>query len=207
MAAAIPTQIPPRALAYRLETGPSGLTFNPAAGLVTWTPTEVQGPSSYNVIVRATEVGGTQSSTLAFSIVVNETNEAPTLAPIPDRTLTEGTLVSFVNSASDTDLPAQNLRFSLDPGAPPEASVDPQSGVFTWPIGGDVGPSTNRITVRVTDDASTPRPPPARSPWSSWPSRGSSSTKSCTVRPQPAPSSSNSTTVPPTRPGVSTAGD
>ena len=37
--------------------------------------------------------------------------------------------------------------------APPGASVDPQSGVFLWAIGEDAGPSTNRITVRVTDDA------------------------------------------------------
>lgn len=144
---------PARAVSYRLESGPPGLTLDPGTGQVIWTPVEAQGPNSYNVVIRATEIGGTQASTLSFAIVVNEVNEPPTLAAIADRTLAEGTVFSFINSAADTDLPRQTLRFSLDPDAPPGASIDPQSGLFLWAIGEDAGPSTNRITVRVADDA------------------------------------------------------
>lgn len=144
---------PPSAIRYSLETGPSGLELDPNTGRLTWTPDETQGPNSYNVVVRATEVGGALSSTLALSIVVNEVNQAPTLAPIADRIVAEGTVIVIANTASDADLPPQRLSFSLDPGAPEGASIDPQSGIFRWPIGEDVGPSTNTITVRVTDDA------------------------------------------------------
>lgn len=145
---------PPQPLTYAIETGPPGLALNSTTGLLTWTPTELQGPSSYNVVVRATESAGARlSNTLTFSIVVNERNAAPTLDAIPDFVVGEGAFLSHTNRAADTDLPAQKLSFSLEPGAPAGASIDPQSGVFTWPIGGDVGPSTNQITVRVTDDA------------------------------------------------------
>jgi hypothetical protein len=144
---------PPRPVTYLLESGPSGLRVDAATGVLTWTPTEEQGPNSYNVVVRASEVGGTLSATLAFSIVVNEKNQAPTLAPIPDWLVSEGALLVFTNTATDADLPPQRLAFTLAPGAPPAASIDAASGVFTWPIGEDVGPSTNQITVRVTDDA------------------------------------------------------
>jgi hypothetical protein len=42
------------------------------------------------------------------------------------------------------------LTFSLDPGAPPGALIDPTSGRFTWtPQDSDVG--TNVITIRLTD--------------------------------------------------------
>ncbi|MBM3881392.1 MAG: hypothetical protein FJ387_16980, partial [Verrucomicrobia bacterium] len=145
---------PPRSVRYTIEAGPSGLAVDALTGLVTWTPTEDQGPNSYNVVVRATESGGGGLSTsFAFSIVVSEKNEPPQLAPIPDVTVGEGAVLTFTSVATDADRPAQQLSFSLEPGAPPGASVDPQSGVFNWPIGVDVPPSTNRITIRVTDDA------------------------------------------------------
>ncbi|MFN0068624.1 MAG: lamin tail domain-containing protein [Limisphaerales bacterium] len=148
---------PPKALTYSLDAGPSGLALNPATGDLTWTPTEAQGPGSYNVIARATEAGaGGLSGTRAFSIVVTERNTAPTLDAVPEFTVPDGTLVTFTNRAADVDLPAQKLAFTLDPGAPAGAAVDPQTGVFTWPVPVDAPAGTNTITVRVTDDALQP---------------------------------------------------
>jgi hypothetical protein len=44
------------------------------------------------------------------------------------------------------------LTFSLDPGIPPGLAIDPLTGRLTWtPTAGQV-PSTNLITVRVTDN-------------------------------------------------------
>lgn len=148
---------PPKAVTYALVSGPPGLAVNPATGLLTWTPNEDQGPGSYLVTVSATEVGpGGLTGTLAFSIVVNEKNTAPTLEPIPDFTVADGSLVIFTNVAADVDRPAQKLTFTLDPGAPADASVDAQTGVFTWPVPVDQPAGTNAITVRVTDDGPAP---------------------------------------------------
>lgn len=150
---AIDPDTPPRTVTFALEQGPPRLALDPATGRVTWTPREQEGPNSYNVVVRASEVGGTRSSTLAFSIVVNEVNQAPSLPAIPGFAVAEGTTLTFTNQAWDVDLPRQKLAFRLLPGAPAGATVDPQTGVFAWPVGADAGPSTNAFTIEVTDDA------------------------------------------------------
>src|SRR6185369_4853087 len=60
------------------------------------------------------------------------------------------------NTATDPDQPANTLTFSLEPGAPFGASINPTNGVFTWTPTEAQGPSTNLISVRVTDDGSPP---------------------------------------------------
>ena len=56
---------------------------------------------------------------------------APVLAAIGPQTVAEETLLTFTATATDSDLPAQPLTFSLA-DAPAGASIDPASGVFTW---------------------------------------------------------------------------
>jgi len=54
-----------------------------------------------------------------------------------------GVLLTFTNSASDSDLPTNTLTFTLQPGAPAGANVTPSSGVFSWQTGdADAGTST-----------------------------------------------------------------
>ncbi len=80
-------------------------------------------------------------------------NHAPDLASIGNRSVDEGSTLSFTATATDTDA-GQHLSFSLDPGAPAGASIDPTSGIFTWtPLDGTATSSFN-VTVRVTDDGS-----------------------------------------------------
>ena len=78
-------------------------------------------------------------------------NQPPVLMPIPDATGAAGALLTFSASASDSDVPPQSLTFSLDPGAPPGATIDPFSGDFAWNIPLDFS-GTAPITVRVTDN-------------------------------------------------------
>lgn len=148
---------PPKALAYSILSGPSGLQIHPTSGLVSWTPMELQGPNSYSVQVEAREVDGMQFALLTFSIVVNESNLPPVLEALPDLLAAEGETISFSCGATDPDLPAQKLTFSLGPSAPTGATIDPDTGRFTWAIGTDAGPSTNVISVRVVDDGVQPR--------------------------------------------------
>jgi hypothetical protein len=62
----------------------------------------------------------------------------------------EGNTLAFTNAASDPDSDA--LTFSLDPGAPANASINPTNGIFSWTPTEAQGPATNSITVRVTDN-------------------------------------------------------
>jgi hypothetical protein len=83
-------------------------------------------------------------------------NQAPVLAAISNRTVTAGALLTFTSSASDADFPPNALAFSLDPGAPVGATVEASSGRFSWTAPQTALPTTNSITVRVTDNGSPP---------------------------------------------------
>jgi hypothetical protein len=87
-----------------------------------------------------------------FSIVppVNPSNYPPVLAAIADCTVYAGCVLAVSNSASDPDVPAHALTFSLDPGAPPGATIDPASGMLSWAVPAAYANTTNTITVRVT---------------------------------------------------------
>jgi hypothetical protein len=149
---------PAQTLTYSLDpTPPAGVTINTNDGTVTWTPTEAQGPGTYFITVRVTDNGEpvlTDSTT--FSVMVNEVNTAPVLAVIPNQTNAPNTTVAFTASATDSDLPAQALTYTLDPGAPAGATIDASSGAFSWmPTNSHAG-TTNTITVRATDNGSPP---------------------------------------------------
>jgi len=148
--------IPAQVLTYQLAAGaPSGCTINPTNGVLSWTPTEAQGPSTNTVTVIVSDNGSpAQTAAETFLIIVNEVNLAPVLAPIADRTAHEGETVTLKASATDDDLPAQSLAFSLDPGAPANASIDSTSGLFTWIAGQN--PGTNNVVIRVTDSGVPP---------------------------------------------------
>jgi hypothetical protein len=92
----------------------------------------------------------TLAATNRFTVVVTKGNNAPVLGPLADRTVMEGTLLTVSATATDPDMPAQTLTFSLGVGAPSTAAITPE-GVFTWTPTDSDGPGTNRITIVVTD--------------------------------------------------------
>jgi hypothetical protein len=60
--------------------------------------------------------------------------------------------LAFTATAADPDTPSNTLTFSLDPGAPAGATIDANSGEFTWTPSETQGPGTYNLTVRVSDD-------------------------------------------------------
>ena len=87
-----------------------------------------------------------------FSIVppVSPAIDPPVLAAIADCVIHAGCVLALTNSATDPDVPAHALSFSLDPGAPPGVTIDPASGLLSWPVPAAYANTTNTITVRVT---------------------------------------------------------
>jgi hypothetical protein len=84
---------------------------------------------------------------------VNEVNTTPSLAAIENKTVQEEVSLTFTVTATDSDLPAQKLAFSLEAGAPAGAAITSE-GVFSWTPAEAQGPSTNTVTVKVTDNGS-----------------------------------------------------
>src|SRR5213079_1117070 len=144
--------LPANTLTFSLMSAPAGVNLNPSSGVLTWTPTEAQGPSTNLITVRVIDNGAPPSSdTRSFTVVVTEANSAPVLTVPPDQTVTELSTLTVTNTASDADLPANTLTFSLV-SAPAGVNLDSSSGVLSWTPTEAQGPSTNVITVKVTDN-------------------------------------------------------
>jgi imidazole glycerol phosphate synthase subunit HisF len=99
--------------------------------------------------------GGSGSDTVTLTAAAPPTNQPPVLGALGDRTVNEGGLVAFTVTASDPDVPAQRMTFSLEPGAPLGASIDPVSGAFSF-LPQD-GPELYHVAIRVTDNGSPPQ--------------------------------------------------
>ena len=145
---------PANTLTYSLDAGaPTGANIDPVTGEFTWTPSEAQGPGAYDVTVRVTDDGTPNLDDFeTIEITVGEFNLPPELAAIGDKSVDEGVELTFTASATDPDTPTNALIYSLDAGAPVGASIDPNSGIFTWTPSETQGPGTFNFTVRVTDD-------------------------------------------------------
>jgi hypothetical protein len=145
--------LPANTLSYELVSGPAGVAVDPTTGVLTWIPTEDQGPSTNAVTVKVTDDGEPAlSHTNSFNVIVGEVNSAPILMVPPNQTIDELSKLVLTNTAVDVDIPTNTLIFSLDPGSPAGAEIDPTTGVFTWTPTPNQVRSTNIVTVRVTDD-------------------------------------------------------
>ena len=155
-ATATDADLPANTRTFSLDAGaPTGATINATTGVFSWTPTESQGGGSYNVTVRVTDNGSPALSDFeTISITVNEVNVAPVLAAIGNKSVNEGSLLTFTATATDADLPANTRTFSLDAGAPTGATINATTGVFSWTPNASQGPTTYNVTVRVTDNGS-----------------------------------------------------
>ncbi|MDH5641357.1 MAG: putative Ig domain-containing protein, partial [Nitrospira sp.] len=143
---------PLQTLVYSATGLPLGATFDAITREFVWTPTENQGPGSYAVTFTVTD--GVVSTSETITISVNEVNVAPVLAPIGNKTVNEGELLSFTVSASDVDVPTQLLTFSAA-GLPAGATFDVTTGLFAWTPTENQGPGSYAVTFSVTDGALT----------------------------------------------------
>ena len=139
-------------ISYSISGGSqSGMSLNSSTGAFSWTPTEAQGQGSYPFTFRVTDNGTpVLYDEESITITVNEVNVAPVLAAIGAQTVDELTALSFTATATDADLPANTLTFSLI-GAPAGATIT-AGGAFSWTPTEAQGPNDYTFKVRVTDN-------------------------------------------------------
>jgi autotransporter-associated beta strand protein len=82
--------------------------------------------------------------------VLYPANRPPVLAPVANATITAGQTLLLTNTATDADVPAQTLTFSLA-ASPTGATINTTNGLITWRPAIAQAPFTNRFTVVVTD--------------------------------------------------------
>ncbi|MCC5806934.1 MAG: carboxypeptidase regulatory-like domain-containing protein [Opitutales bacterium] len=157
VAASDPDQ-PAQTLTHTLEGDiPPAMTINPSTGRITWQTTETHGGTEWYITVRVTDDGWPSlSAEETFRLTVLEVNHPPTVLPISAQRVHQDETVAFVIAANDPDIPANQLIFSLDAGAPAGTAINPASGLFIWTPSRDVPVATYPVTVRVTDDGEPP---------------------------------------------------
>ncbi|NNC75975.1 MAG: tandem-95 repeat protein, partial [Acidimicrobiia bacterium] len=142
--------LPANTLVFSLSGAPTGATIS-AGGVFGWIPTEAQGPGSYTFDVIVTDDGTpNQEDRETITVTVAEQNSPPVLAPIGDRVVDEATLLAFVATAVDSDVPVDLLAFSLV-GAPAAATIDPVVGAFAWTPAESDGPGAYSFDIVVND--------------------------------------------------------
>jgi hypothetical protein len=141
------------ALTWQLQSGaPAGVALSPG-GLLTWTPTAAQNNTAAVIQVTVTDNGVPPlSATASIALKVHSPNHAPSLANVSNVGASVLTTVTVNASATDSDGASQLLTYSLDPGAPQGARINPVTGAFHWSPNRSQANSVNAITIRVTDN-------------------------------------------------------
>ncbi len=153
--------LPANAMMFELVSGPPGLALNPTTGVITWIPTEEQGPGKYTVTVKVTDTNPDAitdkdlSTTGSFQVTVNEVNSPPALTVPVNQTVDELVALNVKATAVDGDLPPNSaFVFGLVNG-PPGLTVN-ANGEILWTPTEAQGPGEYTVALKVTDNGVPP---------------------------------------------------
>lgn len=136
-------------LTFSLNKFPTDMVIDPAAGEITWNPTNDQVGLNNVAVVVSDGNGG--SDTQSFSIDVTNMNDPPTITSNPVKTAVEDQQYIYDVEAEDIDI-GDMLSYGLD-SSPGGMTIDTNSGIITWkPTNEDVG--VIPISVKVVDSGS-----------------------------------------------------
>jgi hypothetical protein len=149
---------PPLPLTFALVNQPanvSGATnvmaIDPVTGVITWTPSEAQGPSTNSIGVSVSN--GAYSVTNIFTIVVEESNLPPVLSFIPNQlVIMPGGKLRVDNHATDPDIPINALGYTLTSTVTGTnvPNID-TNGIITWTPTAEQTGTNFLFTTIVTD--------------------------------------------------------
>ncbi|MGE0432317.1 MAG: putative Ig domain-containing protein [Planctomycetota bacterium] len=131
---------------------PGGATFNPATGAFAWTPGAADVGQQFAATFEADDGINTPAS-MTVTIMV-DTNDAPVIDAISDKSVAAGALLDFIVNATDGDGDPVALSAT---GLPGSATFNTSTGEFTWsPADGDVAGSPYTVTFSADDGVNTP---------------------------------------------------
>lgn len=108
----------------------------------------VNDAGTYSVIV-SNDTGSVTSTAATLAVG----NTAPVFTPVSDQMVNVGVTLNVTNVVTDPDVPPQVLTFALL-SAPANATLDSDSGIFSWrPPVASAG-TTNPVALTVTDNGS-----------------------------------------------------
>ena len=139
---------------YIMTGGPAGATMSPN-GTFTWTPGEAD-DGMHAFVVHASQQGDTNvTHARTFRILVAESNTAPVVDPVINMTTNVLSELRFDIRATDSDLPAQPLKYLLSSDWSTFATIL-ENGTFVWtPSTYDLGATEFNVTVGDGFDSDT----------------------------------------------------
>ncbi|MCP4536174.1 MAG: tandem-95 repeat protein, partial [Chloroflexi bacterium] len=149
-AVATDSDVPIQTLNYSLSNAPAGAILD-GDGAFSW-PTTESDDGIYTTTLNVSD--GLLTTSQTINLVVTEVNQPPVLAALGNQTVNEGQLVTFTATATDADLSAQLLTYSLTE-APGGAFINGTSGSFTWQTDDADGGGVYTVAILVSDGAFT----------------------------------------------------
>jgi ELWxxDGT repeat protein len=115
-------------------------------------PTPLAVLNNHLVLTADDGIHGTQ----LMELIPTAQNAPPVLATVPTQSATVGESfqLNFSLYAYDPNNPVLPLTYSLGPDAPPGMTIDPSSGLLSWPGWSDQTTGAHSFTVTVADNAS-----------------------------------------------------
>ncbi|HTD65021.1 MAG TPA: Ig-like domain-containing protein [Candidatus Limnocylindria bacterium] len=107
-------------------------------------------------LVADSNIEALPATALAGQITIDQPNRPPVVDSVVNKSANEETLLAFTATVSDPDGAGQSHAFSLDPGAPAGAGIEPTTGAFTWRPTEAQGPGSYPITIRAVDNGAPP---------------------------------------------------
>src|SRR5206468_4070006 len=150
------TDLPANTITWSLTLGTpaaTGATIG-AGGAFSWTPTEAQGPGTYPVTIVATDNGSpVMTGSAAITIAVTEAKSALVVTSPGDQRVGEVAKLAFTVTATDSDIPANTIAWSLTLGTPAAtgATINSSTGSFSWTPSAT---GTYPVTFVATDNGS-----------------------------------------------------
>lgn len=142
--------LPSQKLIFTLIGAPQGATLDASTGRFRWQPNETQGGQDFAMTIRVTDSFGAFAER-TFQVLVNEVDEAPRFDPIEVGVAVPGETLEFTLRAWDPDLPAREIRYSLEPGSPEGVTIDSTTGQVTWNVPSNLALQSVVIAVRATE--------------------------------------------------------
>ena len=143
---------PPRSRLQLAKGAPRGMYLEERSGMLTWTPAEAQGPGTFQVAVELAGVNGkTVVDTCRFNVTVNEINLPPVISAISPQVARANKPFRHGVTASDPDIPANDLRFSLNGEIPDGLRINERTGELLWDVSYRVPESSFNMKVTIAD--------------------------------------------------------
>ena len=141
-------------IGYTLVSPLTGMGIS-SNGIFTWTPNQSQSPSTNTVTTIVTNsnpfdtVNPKLTATNTFTVVVKEVNVAPVPPVIGPQTVNEHVQLSVNDAATESNTHATITGYGI---VNPLAGMNiTAAGLFTWTPGDSQSPSTNTVTIVVTN--------------------------------------------------------